>query len=102
MAIDDIAIDRRGGDCHRRVRPRSHFNRIAEKLTGWHHDEATSHTVDEVLALIDEDTGTPAENLVHKVLTDRAPVHTIEGAQLISRNGRKVAVEESAAPLVDP
>ncbi len=78
------------------------FNRIAEKLTGWHHDEATSHTVDEVLALIDEDTGTPAENLVHKVLTDRAPVHTIEGAQLISRNGRKVAVEESAAPIVDP
>jgi PAS domain S-box-containing protein len=78
------------------------FNRIAEKLTGWPRDEATRHTIDEILALIDENTGGPAENLVHKVLSMKAPIQTTEGAALISRSGRKVAVEESAAPIVDP
>jgi len=78
------------------------FNRIAEQLTGWPRDEATRHTVNEILALINEDTGTPTENLVHKVLTMKAPVAMTEGSALISRSGRKVAVEESAAPIMDP
>jgi PAS domain S-box-containing protein len=78
------------------------FNRIAEQLTGVPRDEATSHTVDEVLALIDEHTGDPTDNLVHKVLEMKTPVAATEVASLISRSGRKVAVEESAAPIVDP
>lgn len=78
------------------------FNRIAEQLTGVTHDEATRHSVDEILALIDERTGSPAENLVRKVLEDRKPVAATEGAALISRSGEAVAVEESAAPIVDP
>lgn len=78
------------------------FNRIAEELTGWPRDEATQHSVDEILALIDERTGTPAQNLVHKALAQRTPVQMLEGSALISRSGNTVAVEESAAPIMDP
>ena len=77
------------------------FNRIAEQLTGWPHDEATQHSVDEILALVDERTGSPAENLVHRALSQREPLQ-VEGSALISRSGQSVAVEESAAPIVDP
>ena len=77
------------------------FNRIAEELTGWPRDEATQHTVDEILALIDDRTGTPVENLVRKVMEQRAPGSVTEGSTLISRSGATVAIEESAAPIVD-
>lgn len=78
------------------------FNRIAEELTGWQRAEATDHTVDEVLALVDERTGTRVENIFHKALQLREPVTITEGSTLISRTGQSVAVEESAAPIVDP
>ena len=78
------------------------FNRIAQNLTGWPSQEAKQRPLDQVLALVDEQTGVPAENPVHRALELREPVHVPEGAALISRSGDAVAVEEAAAPIVDP
>jgi PAS domain S-box-containing protein len=77
------------------------FNPVAEALTGWRQEEARERTLDEVLMLIDERTGTALENPVRKALEQRTPVPASERSALISRSGRLVAVEESAAPILD-
>jgi PAS domain S-box-containing protein len=77
------------------------FNRVAETLTGWTQEEARQRTLDEILALVDERTGAPLENPVRRALEERAPVTASERSALISRSGRLIAVEESAAPILD-
>lgn len=77
------------------------FNPVAEALTGWTQEEARQRTLDEILALVDERTGTPLENPVRKTLEQHGPVAASERSALISRSGRLIAVEESAAPILD-
>jgi PAS domain S-box-containing protein len=88
-----IATDERG-----RIRL---FNRIAEKLTGWASAEATDISIDEILAVVDERTGTPMESLVRKAVELREALSVAEGTSIVSRSGKTVAVEESASPIVD-
>jgi PAS domain S-box-containing protein len=77
------------------------FNRTAEQLTGWRCDEAAQHPVEDVLAVVDERTGAPAENQIRKALALRAQVSSCRASQLVSRSGQRVSVEECAAPIVD-
>jgi PAS domain S-box-containing protein len=77
------------------------LNVAAEQLTGWSRSEAAQRTIEEVLAIVDERSGTPLENPVRTALKLRTPVAIIEGSALISRGGGTVSVEESAAPIVD-
>ena len=77
------------------------LNPIAEALTGWSQDQATDHPIEEVVALIDEHTGACADNPLRLVLESKTAQRAQVTATLVSRDGARIAVEESAAPIVD-
>jgi PAS domain S-box-containing protein len=76
------------------------FNPVAESLTGFSRGEAQQRPLVDVLSLVDEQSGKPLANPLEEVFSTRAPWQTHEAA-LISRNGTKIAIEETAAPIVD-
>jgi PAS domain S-box-containing protein len=77
----------------------SFMNRVAEVLNGWTNSEAVGKTLEEVFPIIDEGTRETAENPIRKVLQTGGaaefPSHTV----LLSREGSKVFIEGSAAPI---
>ncbi|MBC7413664.1 MAG: diguanylate cyclase, partial [Herminiimonas sp.] len=75
------------------------MNRVAEQLTGWSSSDAVGAQIDTVLRIVDEATDKPAENPVLKSLRlDQTVVFTNHSA-LISRNGHRIAIEDTAAPI---
>lgn len=77
------------------------LNAVAEQLTGWPKKEAAQRAVEDILAIVDERTGKLRENSARAALNLRSPVGGTEGSALVSRSGVTVAVEESAAPIMD-
>jgi PAS domain S-box-containing protein len=75
------------------------LNPVAETLTGWREAEAAGRRVEDILPLLDEETSANAESPFGSVLRNgsvsRLRAHTV----LISKNGRKIPVDESAAPI---
>jgi two-component system, cell cycle sensor histidine kinase and response regulator CckA len=76
------------------------FNPVAEHLTGWSRSEAQRQPLVDILSLVDEQSGNPLANPLEKPINLRAPWQT-HTAALISRSGAKIAIEETAAPIVD-
>ena len=76
-----------------------YLNRAAEQLTGWTRQRAAGRDVGEVLPLIDEVGGLPLEHAVYKCLLKREAVGLSAHAMMITRDGRRVAVEDTAAPI---
>ncbi len=77
-----------------------YMNRAAERLTAWTRERAAGRDVGEVLPLIDEADGRPLEHNVYKCLLKREAVGLPARAMLITRDGRRVAVEDTAAPIL--
>lgn len=75
------------------------LNRIAEQLTGWSNLLAAGVDVSDVLHEVDELTGEPVENVSRKCLRLRQAVGTGSRNHIITREGRRIAVEDSAAPI---
>jgi diguanylate cyclase (GGDEF)-like protein/PAS domain S-box-containing protein len=76
-----------------------YLNRAAEQLTGWTRQRAVGRDVGEVLPLIDEVGGLPLEHPVYKCLLKREAVGLCSHAVMVTRDGRRVAVEDTAAPI---
>jgi PAS domain S-box-containing protein len=76
------------------------FNSVAENLTGWSRGEAQQQPLVDVLSLVDEHSGRPLANPLEEALNTRTPWQTHQAA-LISRDGTRIAIEETAAPIVD-
>jgi PAS domain S-box-containing protein len=74
-------------------------NRQAEALTGWPGDEAKGQPLSSVLPIFSEDTGEPLENLAEKVLRLGASVGLANHSFLLSRNGSRIPIDDSAAPI---
>jgi PAS domain S-box-containing protein len=77
------------------------LNPVAERLTGWLQDEARGRPIEVVFHIINEKTRQPAENPVALVLRDGRIVGLANDTVLISREGREIAIEDSAAPIRD-
>ena len=75
------------------------LNRAAERLTGWTHKEAEGQPVLRVLPLIDIDSGEPAEDPVPLAILRDAALPFDRSWQMVSRSGRQMMVEGSAAPV---
>ena len=78
-----IATDARG-----RIR---FMNRVAEQLTSWNGEQAAGIDVAHVVRLQDEADGTDIENPVHRCLRERHAVGVSSHAQLLARDGRRMA-----------
>jgi len=76
-----------------------HMNPIAERLTGWTEAQATRKRVDEVFTIINEQTRQPAENPVGRALRAGTVVGLANHTVLISKDGREIPIDDSAAPI---
>ena len=76
-----------------------YLNRIAEQLTGWTNEQAHGIDVRHTLRIVDDSTGELQENVALRCLRLRQAVSISSHSQLITRDGRHVAVEDSAAPI---
>ena len=75
------------------------INPVAERLTGWTSSEALGKPVEEVLVLRNETTRLPAENPVERVLRTGMVTGLANHTLLITRDGREIAIDDSAAPI---
>lgn len=77
------------------------LNRIASELTGWTEEQAMGRPVHDVFRVVDELTHEPADDIAGRVLQDGAALSLSRHLSLLTRDGREVAIQESAAPIRD-
>jgi PAS domain S-box-containing protein len=75
------------------------MNQVAERLTGWNNDEAKGLPFERVFHIVNEYTGEICENPVERVLENAEIVELSNHTILQSRDGRRVPIEDSAAPI---
>jgi PAS domain S-box-containing protein len=76
------------------------LNPVAAALTGWQPGEALGQPVENVLRLINETSGMTADNEVLRVLKEKQVLAVANHVDLVTRDGREIAVEHSAAPIL--
>lgn len=77
------------------------MNPAAESVTGWRQEEGMGKRLEEVLKIVDERTLVPVETPVADVIQQRIAINLTGQVLLIKKNGDKVPVEDSAAPMID-
>ena len=77
------------------------MNSVAEMLTGWSGTEARTRPLSEVFKIIDETSRASVESPVEKVLQEGKVVGLANHSTLISKDGREIPVDDSAAPIHD-
>ena len=75
------------------------LNPVAAALTGWQPNEALGQPIGNVLRLINEVSGMTADNEVLRVLKEKQVLAVANHVDLVTRDGREIAVEHSAAPI---
>ena len=66
-----------------------------------HLDETLGRSAQDVFRIINEKTRAPAEDLVARVLNEKRPVSLANDTALVTKDGREVPIEGSAAPILD-
>ncbi|MDK2986851.1 MAG: hypothetical protein PWQ96_2496 [Clostridia bacterium] len=77
------------------------LNKVAEEITGWSEKEAKGSFFSEVFRLVNETTGAEVEDPVGKVLRTGKIIGLANHTALINKEGRKVPIADSAAPIKD-
>jgi diguanylate cyclase len=75
------------------------LNPVAERLTGWTTAEARGLPSNQVFRVVDEETGLPWDDPVAACLRAGEVVEVSGHATLLSRDGRRFGIEDSAAPI---
>jgi len=78
------------------------LNEAAEKLTGWKGPEAAGQPLQRVFRLINELSRQPVENPVDKVLRLGTVTGLANHTLLLSKDGRELPIDDSAAPIRQP
>jgi diguanylate cyclase (GGDEF)-like protein/PAS domain S-box-containing protein len=77
------------------------FNPAATALTGWTRDDALGRPLDDVVRLVDPESGDAQASVLHDALRKSRPQRLDGERELLRRDGEKRAIEESASPLRD-
>ncbi len=77
------------------------LNPVAAKLTGWEPGVALHQPIQNVFRIINEQSREPAQNVVERVLREGNIVNLANHTVLITRDGREIPIEDSAAPIRD-
>ena len=77
------------------------MNPVAEDLTGWGEAESVGKPLEDVLNIINEQTGERAENPVDRVLREGVIVGLANHTALIAKDGTKRPIADSGAPIRD-
>ena len=75
------------------------LNEVAEALTGWPSVEAIGRPVEDVLVLVPANSGSAASSPVRDVLTHGQVASLDAQTILVSRDGRRTPIDDSAAPI---
>jgi PAS domain S-box-containing protein len=75
------------------------LNAVAEHLTGWPMVDAAEQPFDRIFRIVNEHTGKPVEDPVAKVLATGSIVGLANHTILIARDGRRVPIDDSGAPV---
>jgi PAS domain S-box-containing protein len=75
------------------------LNPIAESLCGWTSEEAKGKPLEKVFRIINEQTREAVDNPVSKVLKENRVIGLANHTTLISKNGKEIPIEDSAAPI---
>ncbi len=75
------------------------LNPVAEAMTGWPGADACGRPLAEVFSIVHEETRETAESPIAQALRDGAVVSLANHTALLSRDGREMAIEDSAAPI---
>ena len=76
-----------------------YLNRMAEKLTGWTTQLALGLDIWQTMPLVDEHTGMALEHVAIKCLHQRQTIGASMHTELVTRDGRHLAIEDTAAPI---
>jgi diguanylate cyclase (GGDEF)-like protein/PAS domain S-box-containing protein len=79
----------------------TYLNAVAEGMTGWSRQEASGRPLQEVLRIIDGDSGEPAPNPMAMAILHNKTVGLSAHCILIRRDGYESAIEDTAAPIHD-
>jgi len=77
------------------------LNPVAEELTGFNASEAIGKPIKEVFNIFNENTLEPAEIPVYKVIKEGFVIGLANHTGLISKNGEKRSIADSAAPILN-
>jgi len=77
------------------------MNSVAEDLTGWSREEAVGRPLEEIFHIIDEKTRERSVNPADLALEKGGKVEMGHHTLLLSRSGRTIPIEDSAAPIRD-
>ena len=75
------------------------MNHVAEQLTGWIEAEAIGEKIDDVFHIVNEETFSEVENPIKRVLQEGVIVGLANHTLLISKDGKKIPIADSAAPI---
>jgi PAS domain S-box-containing protein len=75
------------------------LNSVAEALTGWSSEEAKARKLTEVFRIINERSRQVVEDPVTQVLQTGTIVGLANHTVLVSRDGREIPIDDSAAPI---
>ncbi|MBE9108112.1 EAL domain-containing protein [Nodosilinea sp. LEGE 07298] len=76
-------------------------NPVAQALTGWSQAESRGLLLSNVFTIVHEETREPAPNPVEIALRENRVVELMPNTVLLSRDGREIGVDDSAAPIRD-
>ncbi|MBI5461377.1 MAG: EAL domain-containing protein [Gammaproteobacteria bacterium] len=76
-----------------------YLNPVAEQLTGWSTAHARKRPLEDVFCIFNEVTRVPVQSPVARVLREGCIVGLANHTVLIARDGREIAIEDSAAPI---
>ena len=77
------------------------MNPIASSLTGWSINDAINQPIEEVMPLTDSSGKFPIKNPIDTAIKERRVVGMAFNTLLHTRQGKKLEVEDSAAPILD-
>jgi PAS domain S-box-containing protein len=77
------------------------MNPTAEALSGWQEVDAVGRPLDEVFRIINEATGESVISPVEKVISTGEVVGLANHTVLLAKDGRKIPIDDSAAPIKD-
>lgn len=77
------------------------LNPVAEEMTGWQLCEAVGAPIETVMPIYDAISETSSRNPIRLALAENRVVGMAFDCELVRRDGRRIPVEDSAAPIID-
>ncbi len=78
-----------------------YVNPVAEELTGWRLDDATTRHIDEIFRSFHEETCEPLDNPMSMAIRRARAIKSVRPTLLIRRDGNELYIESTASPIRD-